>query len=274
MHTDKTQHLRPQQPYLVLHADTYEHITLEKGGISHFYQFTVKDGDRPDVQAVPDGSVDLLFSIGEHDVHVSVGGTVLKVKQWPIDDTRLHFGVRFQPGKCVLPEGISIQDVVNTDITLDGDCYGGGFTETIAEGRTLHERALRFLKGYLPKAGEADCCDASHVLEQYVRRRIYESKGSVTIRELAQETAYSECYIRRIFGAVHGISPKSFEKFVRFQNVLHIMKRGGLTLEQTALECGYYDQSHMVKEFKDFSGVTPERYLNMISNRIPSVATD
>ena len=109
--------------------------------------------------------------------------------------------------------------------------------------------------------------DAAGRMEEYIRNRIYESKGNISIGTLAEETGYSECYIRRIFGKIHGISPKVFEKFVRFQNTLNLMEKEKIGLEELAAECGYYDQSHMIKDFKNFSGVTPEAYMNLISEK-------
>ena len=104
-------------------------------------------------------------------------------------------------------------------------------------------------------------------LEQYIRERIYACKGNISIRQLAEETGYSECYIRRTFQQIHGISPKNFERFVRFQNVLTRMNRKGQqpALNQLALECGYYDESHMMKDFKSFAGITPQGYDRMIA---------
>ena len=51
------------------------------------------------MKAVPDGSVNLLFGIGEQDVKTYIGGTVLAAKGWEFEDGRSYFGVRFQPGE-------------------------------------------------------------------------------------------------------------------------------------------------------------------------------
>lgn len=49
-------------------------------GISNFYEFHVQEGTPANFKAVPDDSTDLVFGIGEHDVKVLLGGTVLKAK--------------------------------------------------------------------------------------------------------------------------------------------------------------------------------------------------
>ena len=53
---------------------------------------------------------------------------------------------------------------------------------------------------------------------------------------------------------------------MRFQNVLARMNQNEQqALDQLALECGYYDESHMMKDFKSFAGITPQGYDRMIA---------
>lgn len=85
----------PVQPYLTLDAEDYQELLNRRMGISSFYEFNVKNGNSGNFRAVPDGSTDLVFGIGEKDVKVLVGGTVLKAKNWEFDDGRYYFGARF-----------------------------------------------------------------------------------------------------------------------------------------------------------------------------------
>ena len=277
MKKPEAQDIMPVQPYIMIHTDDYERVITKKTGISHFYEFT-KTADCGPINAVPDGSVDLVFGINEKNVKSYIGGTVLKAKHWPLEDGRTYFGVRFQPGKCVLPRELCIQEIVNDDLELDGSAYGEQLAERLAEAGNIYERSGIFMDYYMESLRKKDVKDTVHNIESYVRNRIYESKGNVSIRELADETGYSECYIRRVFGEVHGISPKVFEKIVRFQNMLSTMEkesaegikqsaalRQTTSLQEIALESGYYDQSHMIKDFKNYTGVTPEVYQKMLA---------
>lgn len=265
--------ITPMQPYLRLQTKNYQMILSGEAGISHFYEFTMKSGKQEAIQAVPDGSVDLLFSMGEKDVHTYIGGTVLKVKNWPMEADRLYFGVRFQPGRCKLPKELSIQDVVNNDLEIRGDCYGIDLLSRLWEEQNLDGRARIFMESYQNVVKNERHSETGLPLETYICKRIYETKGNISIRELSGEMGYSECYIRRAFGKVHGISPKLFEKFVRFQNALGQMdlflKRARrISFDELALACGYYDQSHMIKDFKTFCGVTPEAYTKMMKDGV------
>ena len=139
--------------------------------------------------------------------------------------------------------------------------YGEGLAEKIATAGSLQVRSQLFLQTYLQQFPELT--DTRHNLERYVRRRIYETKGTIGIQNLAEETGYSACYLRRVFEQIHGISPKLFERFIRFQNMLYLMEQQewqSQKMDALCFESGYYDQSHMMKDFKRFAGRTPEQY--------------
>lgn len=263
----------PMQPYLVLDTDDYEVKKEMKSGISHFYEFSKKKNSKVEMKAVPDGSVDLLFGIGEQDVKTCIGGTVLAAKGWEFEDGRSYFGVRFQPGSCILPEELSIRDLVNKDLEIDGNLFGDHLTEKLAGSKNISERVNVFTMEYVKLRGK-ELADGIQKLENYLRERIYDTDGCICIRQLAEETGYSECYIRRVFQQVHGISPKNFERFVRFQKLLHVINKmpERIRLDALAQQCGYYDEAHMIKDFKQYAGITPQGYERLITGtKIPEL---
>lgn len=263
----------PMQPYLVLDTDDYEVKKEMKSGISHFYEFSKKKNSKVEMKAVPDGSVDLLFGIGEQDVKTYIGGTVLAAKGWEFEDGRSYFGVRFQPGSCILPEELSIRDLVNKDLEIDGNLFGDHLTEKLAGSKNISERVNVFTTEYVKQRGK-ELADGIQKLENYLRERIYDTDGCISIRQLAEETGYSECYIRRVFQQVHGISPKNFERFVRFQKLLHVINKmpERIRLDALAQQCGYYDEAHMIKDFKQYAGITPQGYERLITGtKIPEL---
>ena len=239
--------LVPVQPYLSLDADDYKEIIPRRMGISNFYEFHVQEGTPANFKAVPDDSTDLVFGIGEHDVKVLLGGTVLKAKDWEFEDGRYYFGARFFPGKYILPSGLTIQEVVNQDLEIDKNEYGAGLTDALAEAGNVKKRAEILLK-YLSENQKDQAKDSVHVLEEYLRQRIYATNGNISIQMLSRETGYSESYIRRIFKQIHGAA-------------------GQVDSEELALNCGYYDQSHMLKDFRAFAGTTPEKYKKLLKEK-------
>lgn len=90
---------------------------------------------------------------------------------------------------------------------------------------------------------------------------INRNKGSVEVDVLASSACWSRKQYERNFQEIVGTSPKQFMRTVRFQHALHYKGQHPQTrLTELAYECGFFDQSHMINEFRDLSGVTPKQY--------------
>lgn len=88
------------------------------------------------------------------------------------------------------------------------------------------------------------------------------NSGQSDISLLADAACLSKKQFQRIFSEYVGSNPKEFSRTIRFQKALHILEtRPQTSLTTLAYECGYFDQSHMIKEFKALSGYTPSGYL-------------
>lgn len=86
--------------------------------------------------------------------------------------------------------------------------------------------------------------------------------GERDISRLADVACLSTKQFCRIFSEHTGVNPKEFSRTIRFQRALHLLeKHPDISFTALAYECGYYDQSHMIKEFKSFSGYTPGEYI-------------
>jgi len=87
---------------------------------------------------------------------------------------------------------------------------------------------------------------------------------------LAEECNVSERQLQRLFLQHVGVSPKFFARTVRINHVFDLLKITNDRLwHDIVYHCGYFDQSHFIMEFKEFSGVTPEVFF-----RSTSIITD
>jgi AraC-like DNA-binding protein len=94
-------------------------------------------------------------------------------------------------------------------------------------------------------------------------RYITQSEGSYSVQELVKLIGFSERQLERKFKKQVGITPKHLSRIVRFQKFITLSKTShSLTLTDVSQSCGYYDQSHFIKDFTKFSGVSPLSYLN------------
>jgi len=67
-------------------------------------------------------------------------------------------------------------------------------------------------------------------------------------------------YLQKLFLSYSGISPHLFSKITRFQKSLQLITKNELPLTTVAHQCGYYDQSHFIKDFKNFTGLAPSHF--------------
>jgi transcriptional regulator GlxA family with amidase domain len=86
----------------------------------------------------------------------------------------------------------------------------------------------------------------------------------VPIESLADDLGISLRKLDRVFNARVGLTPKALCRVVRFQQVLKMVERDQQSRDwaQLAVECGYYDQSHFIKEFSAFTGLSPTAYFS------------
>ncbi len=85
-------------------------------------------------------------------------------------------------------------------------------------------------------------------------------RGKILVHELCSQIDINERKLQRLFSEQIGISPKKFLNNIRLHYFLSLTKKKG-SLTQFGLEAGYYDQAHLVREFKKTIGFNPSRYL-------------
>jgi AraC-like DNA-binding protein len=89
-------------------------------------------------------------------------------------------------------------------------------------------------------------------------------KGNLSIKQLEKYTGYTERHMERMFDDCIGLSPKKISNITRLHYFLKLLNRnsGNENLTSYSYEAGYADQSHLIKEFKKNTGLTPTEYLN------------
>ena len=88
---------------------------------------------------------------------------------------------------------------------------------------------------------------------------IFESKGSMRIRTLNERLDISPSAFEKRFRKVVGTTPKKFASIVRFNCVLNNLLKS-TSLVDICYENNFFDQAHFIKDFKQFTGDTPENF--------------
>ena len=98
---------------------------------------------------------------------------------------------------------------------------------------------------------------------QWAWNQLEQYDGCVPIRQLAKTVGWSDRYFATCFRHHMGITPKVAARLIRFNRAhRRISASGNEALSEIAASCGYSDQSHFSREFRQFSGCSPRVYQN------------
>jgi AraC-like DNA-binding protein len=87
---------------------------------------------------------------------------------------------------------------------------------------------------------------------------VLRGRGRVRVEAMARDAGVSRQHLAREFRERIGIGPKLYTRLARFQSVLaYSGSRANVDWASVAVEAGFFDQSHMIAEFRQFSGLTP-----------------
>lgn len=260
------------QPYFVLSTEKYYKAIMNNYGISHFYTFKRDALESADMIAVPDGCIDILFTCDEASPHAEICGSVLQPKRVLSKASIHYFGVRFYPGECIVDHNINIKEVIENIIPLTDVFDAEDVTLKVVKSSDFMSQVSIFLDFYKKQLGKSERTSDAHLLKNHMLNRIVKSKGHIKVKELAYEIGYTERHINNKFMEYFGMSPKVFSKIIRFQHVLNQLNASNCNSSQSSLieiaqEAGYYDQSHMYKDFSEFANTSPGQYLDLLKQK-------
>lgn len=168
---------------------------------------------------------------------------------------RLHLGAH----EAVL--GVPASAIAGGIVALE-DLWGGAAT------RRLFDRL-----------GDArTTVDAAAILERAIAERLAHAGGrrapaqlaldaaakltSASVNAVAADLRVSERHLRRVFRETIGVSPKTFARLARFRGALRAAREADhASWASIAAAAGYYDQAHLIAEFRAIAGVTPQELL-------------
>jgi AraC-like DNA-binding protein len=170
-------------------------------------------------------------------------------------------GVHFEPGGAFPFLGLPAGKLADTHVDLEA-LWGrsaGWLRERLCAAADPRER-FRLMEAALtaqvvrPLRHHRSVAFALHA---FVR-----SGGRARVSDVSARAGISRRHLIERFTAEVGMTPKLFCRVQRFHRGLTFLQRGGTPdWAELALECGYFDQSHLIHDFVVFSGLTPTVYL-------------
>lgn len=102
-------------------------------------------------------------------------------------------------------------------------------------------------------------------LIKFATTKIVENSSKAALKDVQNELCVTERTFQRIFDKYIGIPPNQFRKVCQFHAAFQqLQERRFAKLSDIALEHGYFDQSHFINSFKEFTSITPKEYLKLM----------
>lgn len=232
---------------------------------------------------VPDGCIELAFVLGD-DIkrYTSENDYIIQPRAMVLGQTLTPFyiqptGYVYTFAASFFPYGFSnfvsrpIKSLINKETSiyelfehneakqLEGD---------IIKALSTRER-INILEAFLfSKISD------QRTIENIVKTTVeilFSKNGSISINEITNSDRSKKRQLERQFLDVIGISPKQLSKVIRLQAALKLLINREESLTHIAYEGNYYDQSHFIKDFKEFTGVRPSDFFGEKSMMLSSL---
>lgn len=231
---------------------------------------------------IPDGTISLVIDLDGRDRYI-YDNSDFKVIQtctgaWlsgmhnrfisisALPDTELA-AIRFKPGGIFPFIGSSVYELYNR--VLPASEF---FSDIIGELRSSiikHpsvDGKLGLIRDWLHK--QYRFTDSVIPVIEKACRQVLENPTLSTLEQIRNDIDFSEKQFIHLFKKQVGITPKMFQRIVRFNQILPLIhEKETIDWAEISEDCGYYDQSHFIRDFKRFSGFNPTEFLELSSGR-------
>ena len=273
------------QQFTILKIDTIFDFYKPEPPLSNFVEiFWLFEGrgvdDKPD-RILPTGTLELAINLRKnelafHDVdhpenRSRFSGAVVSGAHGrgfaPGDEEEVFLiGVHFKPGGAFPFLGLPAGELADTHVDLE-TLWGPSaawLRERLCEARTSAERFRLLEEALLDRLrhGVEQHYAVQAALDMFAKDQVVPR-----VREAARYIGLSQRRFIQAFKAEVGLTPKLFSRIQRFQRTRVLVQQDhSPDWPSLALDLGYFDQSHLIREFLEFSGLSPTDYLKQLKN--------
>jgi AraC-like DNA-binding protein len=247
------------------------------------FWFIADTPSHPRERILPSGTVQLVINLTDDEIRIFDASDPARPRRYSgavvsgpysnffLIDPLVHasmIGVYFRPGRAIPVLGAPVSELADAHVNLES-----------VWGRTAAELRERLGMAAAPEKRFA-------VLEEVLLRRLRQSPPrhgaipvaldafekadvAVKIRDLARQVGLSQRRFIQLFTTEVGLTPKLYGRVRRFQRARELVRQATeLDWAALALACGFFDQSHLISDFGEFSGLSPVAYLNQMTKHV------
>lgn len=198
---------------------------------------------------LPDACIDIVIDFTNNAV--CFAGFSKETKDFGLDKKIDYMGVRLKPGIFYLLFNIPADKIMDSEIPFN-NIEKEISIDRILDLEDTNER-IEYLKNYLllKSKGKTDLAFVE-ILE-----KLYKNPKEQSVTDIAKDFGYNKRHLYRVFKTNYGVSPKVLLNILRLHLCLTLILEENMNLIDIALLCGFYDQSHFIKEIKRYTGFSP-----------------
>jgi AraC-like DNA-binding protein len=241
-----------------------------------FYSYESETDDSFEDTVFPNGTMEIIFNLGKGKWQTGTGngfvttppvefwGQIIKPLSIKSIGRNTMLGIRFFPhaASCFLNDKIELFN----DQIVDFSELSGNTVEILHSKlleTTIWNKRIELVEGYLlyklsfSQRRFSKMAIVGDIINEMSQYDFFDN-----IENVATRYGMTSRYLQKLFLNYTGLTPKLYNKIHRFQNSLRLVIKKDTSLTSIAYDCGYFDQSHFIKEFKTFTGFTPSGYSN------------
>lgn len=222
-----------------------------------------------DLVIIPDGSGCMIYGFnnkGTYEIFWGPTSKPVKVKRDnPADNERMFF-VEFLPGGIYALTGIpqkEIRDLQCSIYDIDTN-LSMALGNAIKSSKRMDELIFKVDSVLIQAIANSKRTETSitPVIDQ-----IMDSGGTASIKSLSESIYISERHLNRLFEKNIGLNVKLFERLTRINKAVKAYKNSAKqNSTDIAYQLGFFDQSHLIRDFNDFCSTTPNNFIKNMSD--------
>ena len=257
-------------------------FNVNKALIQFIDCYWIIDSDQPIETFLPDGSINLIINLNNpvqihnHTSIKSLTNSALIGPQQNIltlssNEHCKLVGVKFKIGKFNHFFQFPAYDLVNVIHT-----FKTSYEKEVNNLREflLVDQQLLAIKNYLDRflIKRLDDNQNPEIIDLALKQ-LLANESNYLIKDLCTEIGISNKHLIKLFKDNIGLAPKSLSRILKFQKVIKkINNNPEIQWPELAYSCNYFDQAHLINEFKFFSGMTPTNYSRLVHSSKPKIA--
>ena len=230
---------------------------------------------------LPTGTMELVINLRENELRIydaeqpnlcsRFSGAVVSGAYWKgfVSDTEEEafiMGIHFKPGGAFPFLGVPANEFADMHVDLE-TLWGSSarlLREQLCEASTAAERFQLLENALISHL----FCPMEHHYAVSTALELFGRQIATTVRDVAKNVGLSERRFIQVFKAEVGVTPKLFSRVQRFQRARAIIHQQEKAVDWAgiAMECGYFDQSHLIRDFLEFSDLSPASYLRQYNH--------